>query len=178
VRYVKSPLAVVLLAIVSAAHAESRTPTAAECNNRGVDFCSQDQYSKAIREFNKALRLDPNYILAYRNRAVTFFRLAMALQGRSRPFLQQALFDYTTVLMLEPKDANTYRERGLVHSRMGDADRAIADFTQAIKIRPNFAEAYRARSKAYRDKGDIDRALADLEQAIKAEAGLHSLHLP
>jgi tetratricopeptide (TPR) repeat protein len=178
VPYVNSSIAVLLLGISSVAHAESRTPTAAECNNRGVDFCAQDQYSKAIREFNKALRLDPNYVLAYRNRAVTFLRLAVLLQGRSRPFLQQALFDYTTVLMLDPKDADAYRERGLVHARMGDADRAIADFTQALKIRPNFANAYRARSKAYRDKGDIDRALADLDQAIKAEAAQHSLHLP
>jgi tetratricopeptide (TPR) repeat protein len=145
----------------------SREPTAAECNNNGVDFCAQEQYDKAIREFNKALRLNPYYALAYKNRAIAYLRLGAALPGRSRPYFQQALYDYGIALMLDPKDADAYRERGLVHARMGDPDKAIADYTQAIKIKPDFAEAYRGRSKAYRDKGDIDRAVADLEQAIK-----------
>jgi tetratricopeptide (TPR) repeat protein len=73
------------------------------------------------------------------------------------------------VILLDPKDVDAYRERGLVHARMGDADKAIADYMQAIKIKPDFAEAYRGRSKAYRDKGDVDRAVADLEQAIKCQ---------
>lgn len=145
----------------------TRTPTAAEHNNLGVDFCAQEQYEKALHEFNKALRLDPNYALAYKNRAVTFLRIGAAMPGRSRPYFQQALYDYGAALQLDPKDADAYRERGLVHAKMGDADKAIADYTQAIKINPNHADAYRGRSQAYRDKGDIDKAVADLEQAIK-----------
>jgi tetratricopeptide (TPR) repeat protein len=151
------------------APASSREPSAAECNNRGVDFCAQESYDKAIREFNKALRLNPYYTLAYRNRAVAYLRAGAASPGQSRPYFQQALYDYNIVIQLEPKDADAYRERGLVHARMGDPDKAIADYTQAIKMKPDLAEAYRGRSKAYRDKGDIDRAVADLEQAIKLQ---------
>jgi tetratricopeptide (TPR) repeat protein len=80
---------------------------------------------------------------------------------------QQAVSDYSIALQLDPKDADAYRERGLVQVRLGDLDKAIAYFTQATKVRPEFADAYRSRSIAYRDKGDIDRAVADLEQAIK-----------
>jgi tetratricopeptide (TPR) repeat protein len=151
----------------SAALPTSREPTAADCNNLGVDYCAREQYDKAIREFNKALRLNPYYTLAYKNRAIAYLRVGAAMPGQSRPCFQQALFDYNIVLMLDPKNPDAYRERGLVHARMGDADKAIVDFTQAIKIKPEFPEAYRSRSKAYRDKGDIDRAVADLEQAIK-----------
>jgi tetratricopeptide (TPR) repeat protein len=148
---------------------ESRYPTAADRNNRGVDLCAQEQYEKAILEFNKALRLNPYYALAYRNRAVTFLRIGAALPQGSRPYFQQAIADYSVAILLDPKDADAYRERGLVHARIGDPDKAIADYTQAIKIKPDFAEAYRGRSKAHRDKGDIDRAVADLEQAIKCQ---------
>jgi S1-C subfamily serine protease len=152
----------------SAAVAEnSRAPSSAEYNNRGVDYCAREQYDRAITAFNRALRLDPYYALGYKNRAITFLRIGAALPRGSRPYYQQAVDDYGTALLLDPKDADAYRERGLVHVRMGDLDRAIADFTQALKVRPDFAEAYRDRSKAYRDKGDIDRAVADLEQAIK-----------
>jgi len=158
-----------LSALVHAGDAE-RNPTAADCNNRGVDLCAQEQYEKALREFNKALRLNPWYGLAYKNRAILFLRYGAAMPGRSRPYFRQALADYSAALQLDPKDADAYRERGLVHARMGDADKAIADFTQAIKIKPDFAEAYRGRSKAYRDNGDIDRAVADVERAIKLQA--------
>jgi tetratricopeptide (TPR) repeat protein len=64
---------------------ESRYPTAADRNNRGVDLCAQEQYEKAILELNKALRLNPYYALAYRNRAVTFLRIGAALPQGSRP---------------------------------------------------------------------------------------------
>ncbi len=142
----------------------SRAPSAAEYNNRGVDYCAREQYDRAITAFNRALRIDPYYALAYKNRAITFLRIGAAVLRGSRPYYQQAVDDYDIVLQLDPKDADAYRERGLVHIRMGDVDRAIADYTQAIKVRPNFAEAYRDRSKALRDKGDIEKAVADLEQ--------------
>ncbi len=148
---------------------QSREPTAADYNNRGVDYCGRQEYEKAILAFNRALRLNPYYTLAYRNRAVTFFRIGAATPQGARPYYQQALADYGAALQLEPKDADTYRERGQVQVRLGDLDKGIADFTQAIKIRPKFPEAYRSRSKAYRDKGDIDRAVADLDQALKLE---------
>ena len=171
--YLRTLIAAALpcLVLVTPARAGDREPTPAECNNSGVDFCNQQQYAKALREFNKALRLNPYYELAYKNRAVTYLRIGAAMPGRSRPFYRQAVLDYSTALLLDPKDADAYRERGLVHTRMGDPDKAIADFTQALKIKPNFAEAYRGRARAYRDKGDIDRAVADVERAIKIDMG-------
>ncbi len=166
---IAAALAFLFLSVPASADDAERNPTAADCNNRGVELCGQEQYEKALREFNKALRLNPTYILGYRNRAILFLRVGAAMPGRSRPYFQQALFDYSAALELNPKDADAYRERALVHARMGDADRAIADFTQALKIKPDFAEAYRGRSKAYRDKGDLERAVADIERAIKLE---------
>ena len=146
---------------------ESRNPTAAEYNNRGVDCCARQDYEKAVLAFNRALRLNPSYALAYKNRGATFLQIGVALQRGSRPYFEQALYDYSVALLIEPKDADAYRERGLVHARMGNSDKAIADFTQAIKIKPDFADAYRSRSNAYRDQGDLEHAAADLEQAIK-----------
>jgi S1-C subfamily serine protease len=145
----------------------SRAPSAAEYNNRGVDYCAKEEYDRAIIAFNRALRIDPYYTLAYKNRAITYLRVGAATPRGSRPYYQQAVEDYGIVLQLDPKDADAYCERGLVHVRLGDLDRAIADFTQAIKVRPDFADAYSSRSKAYRDKGEIERAVADLEQAVK-----------
>lgn len=144
-----------------------RNPTPADHNNRGVEFYHREQYDKAIFEYSEALRLDPNYALAYRNRALVYLKIGTLMRGSSRPYLQQALADYGAALTLNPKDAEAYRERGLVHARLGDHDRAIADYSAAIEINPSLAEAYRARSKAYLQKGEVRKADADLDRAVK-----------
>jgi hypothetical protein len=47
---------------------------------------------------------------------------------------RRANFDYTAALILDPKDADAYRERGLVQARTGNLDKAIADLEQALKL--------------------------------------------
>ncbi len=144
-----------------------RNPTAADHNNRGVDFYAREQYDKAIAEYAHALKLDPGYALAYKNRALVFHKVGTLMRSGARPYLNQALADYGIALHINPKDADAYRERGLVRARLGDYDKAIADYSAAVDVNPKFAEAYRDRGKAYREKGDLDKANADLDKAIK-----------
>jgi tetratricopeptide (TPR) repeat protein len=144
-----------------------RNPTAADRNNRGVDFDAQGRYDRAVYEYTEALKLDPRYALAYKNRAITCLKWGLALPGRGRPYFYQALADYGAAIYLDPDDADAYRGRGLVHGKLGDLDQAISDYTAALKINPQLVEVYRDRSKAYRQKGDIDKAQADLEKAIR-----------
>jgi hypothetical protein len=42
-------------------------------NLRGVNYCELGQYQPAIDEFNKAIRLAPDYASAYNNRGVIYF---------------------------------------------------------------------------------------------------------
>jgi tetratricopeptide (TPR) repeat protein len=34
----------------------------------------KDDYNKAISDFTKAIRLDPNYAIAYQNRGIVYFQ--------------------------------------------------------------------------------------------------------
>ena len=46
-------------------------------NNKGVDLCLQGDFDAGIAEFGKAIQTNPNYPLAFFNRAITFARLGL-----------------------------------------------------------------------------------------------------
>ena len=46
-------------------------------NNNGVDFCVQGQFDEGIAEFNKSLKENPNYPIAYFNRSLAFANLRL-----------------------------------------------------------------------------------------------------
>ena len=41
-------------------------------NNRGIAYAKLGQYQRAIEDFNKAIRLKPDYADAYSNRGVAY----------------------------------------------------------------------------------------------------------
>ena len=61
--------------------------------------------------------------------------------------------------------ADTYYQRGLVHAKKGELDKAIADYTKAIALKPDYAEAYYQRGGAWLRLGDREKAKADLATA-------------
>jgi tetratricopeptide (TPR) repeat protein len=100
--------------------------------HRGVAAASQKNYDGAIREFSKAIELDPNYADAYTNRGIAY-------AGKSD--YDRAIADYNQAIWLDPNYADVYNNRGLAYSSKGDSNRAIADYTEAIRLDPKLADA-------------------------------------
>ncbi len=86
----------------------------------------------AIEDCNQAIRLNPNYALAYNNRG--FARL---LSGD----LKEAIENFTQALSIDPSLAITHNNRGFARFKIGDLKGAIEDFTQALSIDPSLALA-------------------------------------
>ena len=115
-------------------------------------------YDRAIRDFDQAIKINPNFILAFNDRG-----LAYVVQGRDRsrhPGLRPRD-------PARPEDALAFNNRGLAYRNKGETDAAINNYDQAILINPEFALAYYNRGNAYYDKRDYDRAIQDYDQAIK-----------
>jgi tetratricopeptide (TPR) repeat protein/S1-C subfamily serine protease len=112
----------------------------------------------AIADYDKAIRLNPNYAFAYFNR------------GNSRYNLEDkkgAIADYDQAIRLNPNFASAYNNRGIARFALGDKKGAITDYDQAIRLNPNFAFAYSNRGLARSDLGDKKGAIADNDQAIR-----------
>jgi tetratricopeptide (TPR) repeat protein len=75
----------------------------------------------ALADHSEAIRVDPNFAPAYRQRAIVW---------RSKGDADKALADFAEAIRLDPKDADALFQRGRTFAdNKHDHDRAIADFT-------------------------------------------------
>jgi tetratricopeptide (TPR) repeat protein len=130
-------------------------------NLQGETNISKNLYNNAIKDFSRALEINPNYIDALINRGGAYAQL-----GRSN----DALIDFNHALNFEKKDAELYNKRGEVFMQNNMYDQAIKDFTAAIVLNPVYSDAYLNRGRAYSEKGMPDEASTDFNNAIKADS--------
>ena len=129
---------------------------AAAHHNRGYVYYVKGEYDRAVTEYDKAIRLDPNDGDYYNHRGNAFY---------SKGDYDRALADYGQAIKLKPDFAVAYANGGGTRSIRGEYDRAIADYDKAIRLDPNNADFYKNRGDAFL-KGEYDRAIADYDQAI------------
>ena len=125
--------------------------------DRGVLYCGEGEYERAVTDFTAAIELDPQYAQAYNRRGLAYRR-----QGD----YDRAITDYIDAIRLNRQDAQAYYNRGVAYSEQGKYERAIADYTVAIGLNPQLAQAYRNRGLAYAGRRDYDQAIADYTVAI------------
>ena len=120
-------------------------------------FLSED-YTGALDDYNKVIKINPDFPSAYFNRAGTKTKL----QDYSG-----ALDDYSEAIKANPKDAEAYNNRGNVKADLKDYQGAIADLNEAIEINPKYADAYCNRGNVKAELQDYRGALSDFDKAIK-----------
>jgi tetratricopeptide (TPR) repeat protein len=117
----------------------------------------------AVRAFDRALELDPEYAESFNERGFTFALMGDPARG---------LRDLDRALELEPDHAAARLRRGIVRGWSGDLPGAIADFSRLIDAGVGGASAYLQRGIARLNLGDDRSALVDLERAVALEPGL------
>ena len=126
----------------------------------GVTSLGKLDYNKAISEFTKAIRLDPNFASAYLVRGNAYSN-----QGN----LDEAIRDYSEAIRIEPNYAIAYYNRGAVYQHKGKFSKAFIDYSEAIRLDPNYAPAYNNRGVVYGRKGDFNKAISDFTEAIRLD---------
>jgi len=112
---------------IATREAQARAQEFLELGNQLFD---QGIYNQAIANYTEAIKLDPNFAVAFNNRGISYSRL-----GDNN----RAIADLTEAIRLEPT-AGRLNSRGLsYHERnnSGDIGRAISDFEAALRMDPN-----------------------------------------
>lgn len=135
-----------------------RESLASAFNNRGVAYRRKGVFDRAIADYQRAIKLKPDFATAYSNRG-----LAYAKQG----LYDLAIADFNQAIKLDPYNADTYLKRGNAYYDKGIYDRAITDYSRAIELKPDFLLAYYNRSDAYKQKGLRQKALMDYGKVLQ-----------
>jgi tetratricopeptide (TPR) repeat protein len=123
-------------------------------------------YDGALRDYSRAIAINPSFADAYSKRAMTFRTL-----GRYR----EALADYTTAVKLGTGSyefdpnlfyANVFFGRGVVYLKMGAYDKAVADFDTTLSLSPRHSLAVLNKGIAQSDAKRYDSAIAAFTLAI------------
>ncbi len=94
-------------------------------NNRGTGYYLQGEYHLAIRDYDRALSLNPADSLAYYNRGQSHNQLGE---------YTSAVADHTAAIRIDPSDGEFYSDRGLSYQCLGEFDRSLSDFENYFRL--------------------------------------------
>ncbi len=102
-------------------------------NNMGVTWIKRGNLLNAVDFFERAIKVDPDSALSYRN-------LCYALRHLLK--LNEARVAGLTAVRLQPEDAESHNNLAGAYLMQGYVEQAILHYQQAVKFRPGFLPAY------------------------------------
>ncbi len=186
------------LSIVSYMSSENRSPVNARMYYQiANDYYEQQNYEKAIENYNMAILLNPVLSEAYFNRALCYYKMRnykKAIEDYTKaadldphnPIIynnrgdcyyrvkeyDKAMQDYEKALSINPHYLKAYYNRGLTYAALERYGKAIEDFTKAIEIKPDFADVWHLRGLAKEYNGDYEGAEEDFKKALELDPTL------
>ena len=136
--------------------------------NKGIAKQKLSKHNDAIKDFNKAIELNPNDYNYFLKRGIS--RIAIKKY-------QTALNDFDIVLMYNPNNAQAYCNRAIVETKLEDYKKAIEDFNKAIELKPDYALAYSGRGAARASLNIHNDAIKDFNTAIKLNSKSYEAYL-
>ncbi len=151
---------------------------------RGVAKCTKDDWDGGMRDYDKAVALDPTNAGARCRRASIYLAEAMEeklklIRGDREgaiPDYDKPISECDKVIGFDPTNIEAFLLRGDAKRQKGDLDDAVRDFDQAIRIDPRSADAYASRASAKQDMGDLQGAVQDYDRAVALEPKSASHH--
>ena len=128
---------------------------------QGNDAIEADEYGLAVEIYSNCLGDDDQ----------SDFDLAYIYSNRGYAYLEQgayedAIWDYTAAIGLNPDDTQAYSGRGHAYLEQGAYHNALSDFTDAILLGPENAWSYNNRCWTYGLSRLPEKALEDCNKAL------------
>ena len=126
--------------------------------NAGVALGIEGRLEEAIAEYDEAIRLNPQYTLAYNARGAAY-------NDSGQP--EKAIPDFDEAIRLNPQHVSAYNNRGIAYDRLGQYPRAIQNYDEALRLNPESALAYNNRGNAYRHMGQYQQSIENYDEALR-----------
>jgi serine/threonine protein kinase/Tfp pilus assembly protein PilF len=126
---------------------------------RAESFYKQDDYQAALKDYDRAIQLNPKIDSIY------------FLRGLARSYfgnIQGALEDFSKQVELTP-NANNFYNLGVTQYFLEMNAEAIASFSKVLELDSKFISAYYNRSNSYYESEQKEEALKDFDRALQLE---------
>lgn len=128
-------------------------------NSRGIEYSKRGDNDLALKDFNRVLELNPNYVNALGNRSKHY-----ELSGE----FEKAIEDYSHAIEVDKNNRHQwYSKRSRLYHLLKNYDAAVNDLSEAISARPLYLQYYMARGKTYYNMGDMVNALNNYNMIIQ-----------
>jgi tetratricopeptide (TPR) repeat protein len=123
----------------------------------GIVLQEQGNLEEAIKAYNKALFINPDYAGAYYN-------MGIVLQDQGK--MEEAIEAYSKALSIKPDYAYAYNNMGIALKEQGKMEEAIKAYNKALFIKPDYAEAYNNMGNALKDQGKLEEAIEAYNKSL------------
>src|SRR5579863_8785599 len=137
-------------------------------NNLGLLAAGEGRIEEAIADFQQALRLSPDHLIAVNN-------LGGAYRQSKR--WDEAQHAYERALALAPANAEANYGLGMVYAQKDDTARAEQYLKRALELRPDYPEALNNLGILYLRTQRRDAALASFQEAIRLNPDFDQAYL-
>ncbi len=135
---------------------------------KGLLLMKTNKLNEAERYLQKAVKLDPNF-------AIAWYNLSVIARKQEKPDL--SLNYLNRALTIQADLGKAYFDRALVKKQMGDKSGALDDYNTFIDEQGgNHIEAYLNRGLTLKMLGDFDGALQDINLVIENSDEIASLY--
>jgi tetratricopeptide (TPR) repeat protein len=132
-----------------------------------TDLQKKRQFEAAVKEWNKALLLDPGAAAVYNN-----LGLALAETGK----VDEAIAHYQKALKLSPDYPEAHNNLGEILASRNRLKEAIAHFEKSLELMPENGSAHGNLGVALSQLDRIDEAIPHLQMAVRYKPGVADLH--
>jgi len=142
------------------AQTEAEIDQAIQGFNRGKTFHQERRYEDAVREYRKAVKLDPEN---------PFIFNAMGLALASLGSFRESLESFNRALTINPDLTDVYNNIGMVYAESGERDKAFEAFGRAVR-NPNYLTPEKALyniGSLYFEDGNYELALTFFKRSVE-----------
>jgi tetratricopeptide (TPR) repeat protein len=125
--------------------------------NLACTYNNLGRYTEAIDTFRQAIKVKPNFPLAYLHLGNVYHKLSRFTEAENA---------YKKAIEINPGFAEAYNNLANTFGMLGRHKEAQKAALQAIKIKPDFAEAYFTLGAAYLGQGHLPQAIEALKHVI------------
>ncbi len=126
-------------------------------NGMGIALSETGRATEAVSHYEEALRINPNYAVAYDNLGQELMKL-----GRDA----EAAEHFATALRIAPDSPEACASLGLALARQGKTEEAVAQLKSRLRDQAPYADAYNTLGIIFAEKNRMEEAMEAFSKAV------------